>query len=156
MKVYIKTSAQHGKGVFAARPLEAGEDILQFAGETLHCAQVNFDDYHLQIGEQLYLGPSGAADDYVNHCCDPNAAFGNAESDSELSLVALRDIAADEEISWDYSTAIDEEDFAGFACACGAGNCRKRVTSFRHLEAAHQQRLAPYLLPYLKLKYAKL
>ncbi len=155
MKVYVKESVQHGKGVFAARPLVMGEGIIGFGGPVLEHSQVDFDDYHLQIGTELYLGPSGAPDDYVNHCCNPNAAFGSADSNEELMLFALRDIAADEEITWDYSTAIDEEDFAGFACACGADNCRKRVTSFRYLDNADQLRLAPYLLPYLKLKQAE-
>lgn len=155
MKVYVKASAQHGKGVFAATLIHTGEHILQFAGQILSRAQVDFDDYHLQIGDELYLGPSGAADDYVNHCCAPNAAFGNTASGAELTLIALRDISVDEEITWDYSTAIDEADFTGFPCACGAGNCRNRVNSFRHLDAVDQHRLAPHLLPYLKAKHGQ-
>ncbi|HLA75520.1 MAG TPA: SET domain-containing protein-lysine N-methyltransferase [Gammaproteobacteria bacterium] len=147
MKVYVKNSAQHGRGVFAGTPLCAGEEIIKFTGPLLHRAQLNPDDYHLQIDDELYLGPSGQPDDYVNHCCAPNAAFGDG-----LSLIALRDIAAHEEITWDYSTAIDEADFAGFPCCCGAPACRKIVASFRHLNAADQQRLAPYALPYLKAK----
>lgn len=147
MKVYVKNSAQNGKGVFAAARIRAGEKIIQFTGPLLHHSQVDPADYHLQIGEELYIGPSGRADDYVNHCCSPNAALAD-----NLSLVALCDIAADEEITWDYSTAIDEENFTGFPCACGVAHCRKVVKSFRHLEPADQRRLVPYLLPYLKAK----
>jgi SET domain-containing protein len=149
MNVYIKTSAQHGKGVFAARALRTGEPVVKFGGPLLRREQVNFDDYHLQIGTELYLGPSGQADDYVNHSCNPNTGFG-----ADLTLIALRDIAPDEEITWDYSTAIDEADFAGFPCCCGAPVCRKVVTSFRDLAPADQRRLAPYLLPYLKAQHA--
>lgn len=155
MKVYVKESVQHGKGVFAAVSLCAGEGIIQFAGAILEHWQVDFADYHLQIGDELYLGPSGAPDDYVNHCCNPNAAFGETMNTEDLMLFALRDIAADEEITWDYSTAIDEQNFTGFPCACGADNCRNRVNSFRYLDYADQLRLAPYLLPYLKLKRAR-
>ncbi len=149
MKVYIRESAQHGRGVFAARPIARGAEILQFAGPLLPAAQVDFNDYHLQVGPELYLGPSGEADDFVNHSCDPNAGFG-----ADLTLIALHDIAPDEEITWDYSTAIDEADFAGFPCVCGATLCRKRVNSFRHLDAVDQRRLAPHLLPYLKVQHA--
>jgi len=148
MKVRVKISAQHGKGVFAASAIAAGEEILTFTGPVLQRGQFKPDDYHLQIGENLYLGASGKADDYVNHSCDPNAGFGKG-----LTLVALRGIACGEEVTWDYSTAIDEEGFAGFPCCCGAVHCRSRVLSFRHLDMAEQQRLSPWLLPYLKLQY---
>ena len=148
MKVYIKSSPQHGRGVFARRPIAAGEVIVQFGGPQRRRSELQPDEYHLQIGDDLYLGASGEADDYVNHSCEPNAGFRDG-----LWLVARRDIAADEEITWDYSTAIDEEDFAGFACSCGAAGCRGFVRSFRHLDSDTQRRLGPWLLPYLRAKY---
>lgn len=146
--IYIKTSAQHGRGVFARRAIRAGEAILTFTGPLLTRAELREDDYHLQIGDELYLGPSGAADDYVNHSCEPNAGFRGG-----LVLVARRDIAPHEEITWDYGTAIDEADFAGFDCRCGAATCRGQVRSFRHLDRATQERLRPWLLPYLRTRY---
>lgn len=149
MKIYLKDSAQHGKGVFAAVPIATGEKILKFTGPLVQYSQLDHDDYHLQIGVELYLGPSGECDDYVNHCCNPNTTL-----DDDLNLVALRAISPDEEITWDYSTAIDEEDFPGFTCQCGAPNCRKIVRSFRHLELTDQLRLVPCLLAYLKTKYS--
>lgn len=148
MKVYIKSSSQHGKGVFARVAIRAGEEIMTFSGPLLTRAQVRDEDYHLQIDEDLYLGASGDADDYVNHSCVPNAGFRGGPV-----LVARRDIRADEEITWDYSSAIDEADFAGFACRCGASECRSEVRSFRHLDRTTQERLRPWLLPYLRTKY---
>lgn len=147
-KYYIKTSPQHGKGVFARTAIAAGELVLVFSGSRLHRAQVDFEDYHLQVDEDFYIGPSGAADDYVNHSCQPNCGFQNG-----LNLVALRAIAADEELTWDYSTAIDEADYPGFACSCGASLCRNEVRSFRDLSPEAQSRLRPWLLPYLAAKY---
>lgn len=148
MKYYVKNSPQHGKGVFARAAIAAGDSIMVFTGKRLHRSEVDFNDYHLQVGEDVYIGPSGNADDYVNHSCEPNCGFRNG-----LELVAMRDIAADEELTWDYSTAIDEEGFAGFPCSCGAAGCRKRVMSFRDLPAAAQARLRSWLLPYLVAKY---
>lgn len=134
--------------MFAARRIAAGEVILEFSGAVLSRAQVREDDYHLQIDEDRYLGASGQADDYVNHSCDPNAGFADS-----LRLVARRDITPDEEITWDYSCAIDEADFPGFPCRCGAASCRGRVRSFRHLDAMTRQRLEPWVMPYLRQKY---
>ena len=148
MKYCIKSSPQHGKGVFASRPIRKGDLIMTFSGPILHHTQVDHDDYHLQIDEEYYIGASGNADDYVNHACEPNCGFRDG-----LDLVALRDIAVDEEITWDYSTAIDEDDFDGFPCSCARAGCRKRVVSFRHLSPEVKERLQPWLLPYLRSKY---
>lgn len=148
MKFYIHDSKQHGRGVFARTLIRAGEEIMQFTGPRLQRADISEQDYHLQIGEDLYLGASGEADDYVNHSCAPNAGFG-----TDLKLLACRDIPAGEEITWDYSTTIDEADFTGFPCSCGASACRGTVHSFRHLPPAQQERLRPWLLPYLRVKY---
>ena len=148
MKVYIKSSLQHGRGVFAREPILAGETILTFSGPLLKRTDVREVDYHLQVGADLYLGASGEADDYVNHSCESNAGFRDS-----LVLVARRDIMVEEEITWDYSTAIDEEDFPGFACYCGAAACRGAVRSFRHLDPDTQVRLRGWLLPYLREKY---
>lgn len=150
MKVAARKSPQHGTGVFAETAIAAGELILVFTGPLLTRVQLDPHDYHLQIGDDLYLGPSGAADDYVNHSCDPNSGFIDG-----LRLVALRAIAAGEEITWDYSTAIDEEDFTGFTCQCGARNCRGSVRSFRHLDPATRARLRATALPYLREKYSR-
>lgn len=148
MKVYIKSSLQHGKGVFAQAPILAGETIITFSGPLLKRSEVHEEDYHLQVGADLYLGASGEADDYVNHSCNPNAGFRDG-----LVLVARRDIGPEEEITWDYSTAIDEEDFPGFACCCGAAACRGAVHSFRHLGPDTREQLRGWLLPYLREKY---
>lgn len=147
-KVIVKNSLQHGKGVFASCPIKIGEVILAFSGPLVHRSQVDWDDYHLQVGEDEYMGPSGCEDDFVNHSCSPNSAF-----DADLRLVALRDIATGEEITWDYGTAIDEVDFEGFPCRCGAPMCRGSVVSFRYLHPSMQKRLMPWALPYIKRKY---
>jgi SET domain-containing protein len=148
LRCYVKESTQHGKGVFASTDIRAGEPILSFGGPLLHRSQVDFNDYHLQVDDEHYLGPSRLADDYVNHSCDPNAGFRDG-----LVLVALRDIAQGEEITWDYSTAIDEPDFEGFACRCHTPRCRGLVASYRHLPGQLRAALWSSLVPYLKRRY---
>lgn len=148
MKVAARQSPQHGTGVFAQAAIAPGELILIFTGPLLARREVNPRDYHLQIGDDLYLGASGKEDDYVNHSCEPNSGFTDG-----LRLVALRAIAAGEEITWDYSTAIDEADFDGFTCQCAMPNCRGAVRSFRHLDPSTRERLRGIALPYLRDKY---
>jgi len=146
--IYVSESPQHGRGVFAGIPIAMGTALITFHGPLLRRAELDPYDYHLQIGDDLYLGASGEADDYVNHSCAPNAGFTEG-----LVLCAMRDIAVDEEITWDYSCAIDEADFLGFPCACGAVSCRGIVQSFRYLAPVVRERVRPWTLPYLRDRY---
>ena len=62
--------------------------------------------------------------DYLNHSCDPNIGFRDA-----ISIIAIRDISADEEMLIDY--AFWESDVAWKlkdACKCGSRKCRKNIT----------------------------
>ena len=135
-----------GKAVFATRRIFDGTCIGEIEGEVIsddeYRSRYAFD---LENGAQLEPAPPFR---FVNHSCEPNSGFRDG-----LDLVALRDILPGEEITWDYSTAIDESDFAGFPCGCGASVCRGIVASFRHLPAVVQQRIRPWLLPYLQDKY---
>jgi len=54
------------------------------------------------------MGPSGGVDDFFNHSCDPNA--GLQIDGQKVWLVAIKNITQGEEITWDYSTTMDEDD----------------------------------------------
>jgi len=69
----------------------------------------------------------------VNHSCDPNCGIVNG-----CDLVATRDIAEGEELAYDYSTTMDEDDWT-MPCACGSARCRGVVRDFVSLP--HEDRL---------------
>lgn len=144
-----------GKAVFAADGFRAGETILAFAGPRLSANRLprrrsGPADRHVQIGPDLYLGPSGAADDLVNHSCAPNA--GVRFLGTAIHLIAIRDIAPGEEITWDYSTTLADPDWT-MPCACGAEACRGTIAAFATLPAERREwyiarnLVAPYLRP---------
>ncbi len=62
----------------------------------------------------------------TNHSCDPNAAF-----DAEGMLVALRDIAPNEEITFDYLKHPTPASPWNFACRCGSSNCVGWISASR-------------------------
>lgn len=152
-KVVRGESPTHGAGVFAAEVIDKGEAIIVFKGPITHACETDFGDYHLQIGDDRYIGPSGDLDDLVNHCCEPNAGFHPASEIDAPLLIAKRVIAVGEEITMDYGAVIDEHGFEGFPCSCGVSSCRSIVTSFRHLSEVKKQALKPWVMPYLRDKY---
>jgi hypothetical protein len=133
----IVRESKTGRGVFAMERIAAGALLLRFTGPLLRYEQTTPQTLALQIGPDLYIGESGAADDCVNHSCDPNA--GLIIDGTDVRLIALRDIAADEQITFDYSTTMDEDDFE-FACLCGSPRCRGRIRDFKHLPTSLQRR----------------
>ena len=129
MKLIVK-GGTHGQGVFTEEPIPASSLIMQFTGPFLRYAETNASTYALQIGPDLYVGASGSFDDYVNHSCDPNAGFRIKGTTAELH--AIRDIAAGEEIFFDYSTTLDEDDFT-MTCLCGSACCRRTIRDGKYL-----------------------
>lgn len=139
-----------GHGVFARRPIAQGELLAVFGGtvvsaEQLREASSTFRRLTLQIDEDLFVvstteGPA----DWFNHACDPNAGLRG-----QLSLVALRSIAAGEEVSYDYAMS-DGSAYDEFPCACGALRCRGRVTGsdwqLPELWSRYGDHFSPYLL----------
>ncbi len=98
----------------------------------------------LQVEDGAYLlteqeGPA----DWVNHCCEPNAGMRGT-----LTLVAMRDIQAGEEICFDYAMT-DGSDYDEFDCGCGAVFCRGRVTGNDWQLPELWERYAGYFSPYL-------
>jgi hypothetical protein len=140
-----------GRGVFAVEPLRAGSALIRYSGPILRYAQTTPQTLAVQIGPDEYLGASGGLDDFVNHCCDPNAGMKIAGTD--VQLIAIRDISPGEQITFDYSTTMDEDDFE-FDCLCGSPVCRGRIRDFKHLPAELKRKYAALgVVPVYNQKY---
>lgn len=119
--------SRFGKGLFADASIAAGTVICKVSGKQMdfhttlqmnekesHGLQIDFDSYILCEAPFLYS----------NHSCEPNCALNK-----KLEMFALRDIAAGEELLWDYSTSMLERHWT-MQCACGSSNCRQVIRDF--------------------------
>jgi len=164
----LKDAPGKGQGLFAARAIRQGKHILHvdlniFAPYTLaELERVVAQNPALNGDHANYVGhghyvieETPAA--YMNHSCDPNCYF-KMQSIAVYDVYALRDIAADEELTHDYA-AVSVDQFAGQAtwvleCRCGSPNCRGRVTGdFFQMPEEWQARYAANLPPSIKRKY---
>lgn len=132
----------NGRGVYAIASFAPRECIFRFSGPLFSSAGLPtpYDDYYdhyVQIGENVFMGPSGDIDDYFNHSCDPNAALIIKEND--VKLIALRAIDVGEEIVWDYSVTMLDDDWC-IPCACGSDHCRGNIREFKYLPADIQSK----------------
>ncbi len=136
----VKPSKLHGNGVFALRDIPSGTRILQYAGKRLTPEQadalfpVNPDEpfhtffFALSNGKIVDGGQGGNDSRWINHSCAPNCEGHENQDGSRVFIVAMRDIAAGEELLYDYSLVIDdeitEELKQNYRCLCGAAQCR--------------------------------
>lgn len=136
MTISVKPSSIAGFGVFANVPFAAGETIHVMSGKNISFVgagirvirgQLTIDN-PLNIGKYRYRlldDPSVR----FNHNCDPNAGLRK-----EAEMFAYRDIAAGEEITFDYSLTVLPTPFTArwrMPCGCGAPSCRGTVTDIR-------------------------
>ena len=106
----------------------------------------------IQVDEDLFLASAELPEpgDMVNHSCDPNCGLVGA-----MVVVAMRDIAVGEEISFDYAMC-DGTDYDEFSCECGSPRCRGTVTGHDWRLPELQARYRGWFSPYLERRIARL
>ncbi len=135
-----------GRGVFATAPISRGTLLVTCAGWLATSDKLHDDWLAMQVGPDLWLCSNGAClDECINHSCDPNAGFATGEP----VLFAVREIAAGEQIAWDYSTSIAEMGWT-LECLCGSRKCRQVIRSWWELSAEERDRMRPIALTYLR------
>lgn len=130
-----------GKTVIATQDIPKGEVMVVFGGravtrETLDQISSELGRHALQIGKNIFLLQSKLEEgDYINHSCNPNLGV-----EGQITLVAMRDIKAEEEVCFDYAM-VDMSNADEFDCLCGSDFCRRKITG------------EDWRLPELQLRY---
>lgn len=139
--LFLAPSDIAGRGVYTLFELPQGKSVMTFRGPIVHGRRLPNDtvgepSWLLQVGSQLYMGPSGELDDEVNHSCDPNCYLllrhdpqhPNAlPTGHVVVLVTRRAVPIGVELTYDYGTTIGLDDGWSMVCRCGAPNCRRLV-----------------------------
>jgi SET domain-containing protein len=143
--VYLKDSPMQGKGVFAARAFTIDELVLEIDDShvvtdehILTPEQHEFDLDYLEDKTVLMQEP----EKYINHSCDPNTYVKT--QNGVRQVLAMRNIAEGEEITYDYS--INGDNDGTFICNCGSEKCRSVYQGdFFKLPIPLQLQYLPYL-----------
>lgn len=125
-----------GYCIRAKRNISEGEFIYRFAGRTISFLETTTrgecECMSLQYEKDKYIDTE-VPGRFVNHSCEPNAGlFQN------FDLKAIVDIPIHHEITFDYSTSMDEDHYQ-MECLCGTPSCRKIVTDFKLLPSSVQR-----------------
>ncbi len=135
----VRNSPIHGRGVFAARTIRKGAQIIEYRGRRISTeAADDLPDsdadnpfhtflFELNDGRVIDAGVRGNAARWINHSCNPNCE-PYEDDDDRVYIAAKRTIRAGEELSYDYKLNVPGRRtarvIASYACRCGAPRCR--------------------------------
>lgn len=130
----IAPSKIREEGVFTTVDIPAGVPICEMTGNIQNESELA-DPNHpaiLQIGEDIFLSPSGEIDDKFNHSCNPNSTLHVVGKRAFLYSLYL--IKKGSEITFDYSTSsTDTYESWKMNCKCGYIKCRKVISGYQYL-----------------------
>ena len=138
-RIQVRSSGIHGKGVFALRPIAAGTRIIEYTGSVITWKEAQRrhphdpDDpnhtFFFHIDDKRVIdGNDGGSAKWINHACDPNCEADEDEAAGRVFIKSLRDIAAGEELNYDYGLILDGKHTnkakKEFECRCESPRCR--------------------------------
>jgi hypothetical protein len=138
----IRSSAIHAAGCYTTRAIKKGTRICEYDGPRFSKDEADerykdrFITYLFSCGTKGEVIDGFGTAMFINHCCDPNCE--TEDDDGRIFVLALRDIAAGEELTYEYHL-YDSDDAEG-DCYCGAENCRG--TMFSEAEVKRRARKA--------------
>jgi uncharacterized protein len=142
--------SEGGCGVFAKADIVKDELVSLWGGRIIGKDELDpsiprFTQRVLQLDKDLYLLTSEEPEpnDCFNHSCNPNLGFFG-----QIGLVAMRDIRAGEELTFDYAMS-DGSPYDEFECFCGSSNCRKKITGDDWKLPELWEKYDGYFSPYL-------
>ncbi|WP_323761262.1 SET domain-containing protein-lysine N-methyltransferase [Maricaulis sp.] len=110
----LDRSPTHGWGTVLENAVLAGETVLGIDGPV----GAEQTPYSFRTDDNRHVEPTGYGH-FVNHACEPSCGIVYDSVTALPTLVALRDLAAGEEVTFDYTGT--EGDLAGaFECRCPA------------------------------------
>ncbi len=137
----IRSSSIHAAGCYTIRPIRKGARVVEYDGPRMpkSLADTRYEGrditYLFACSGNTVIDGFGTAM-FLNHCCDPNCE--TEIDDDRIFIIAVRDIAAGEELTYEYNLYDSDDDTQD--CYCGATQCRG--TMFSDMELKRRARIA--------------
>lgn len=134
---------RNGQGIVALKAFARGATVCRIRGRIVSADTVwgywqrgnaRRGGNCFRFDADRYLDPEGEIGAWANHSCNPNT--GIIKDARGLKLIAIRAIAAGEEIVHDYATLLGADDVWTMRCNCGEPGCRRVIGKFSRLPAA--------------------
>jgi hypothetical protein len=131
MGLIIRSSAIHAAGCYTTTPIKKGARVAQYTGHPMTKRQADkaYQDslltYLFGLGDGKIVIDGHSTAMFINHSCQANCE--TRELRGKVWIVAIREIAPGEEITYDYCLYDGGDDEA--YCNCGTPKCRGTMYS---------------------------
>lgn len=131
MALIIRSSDIHAAGCYTMDPIRKGSRVVEYTGPRIpkDLADAKYENspttYLFGVGDGSMVIDGHGTAMFINHSCDPSCE--TEESDGRVWISAIRNIAAGEELTYDYYLYDGDDDEA--RCNCGSANCRGSMYS---------------------------
>jgi SET domain-containing protein len=126
MTLIIRSSAIHAAGCYTMAPIRKGARVVEYTGPRIpkEEADEKYQDspttYLFGVGDGRTVIDGHGTAMFINHSCEPNCE--TEEMDGRVWIMAIRNIKAGEELTYDYYLYDGDDDEA--LCNCGSKKCR--------------------------------
>lgn len=140
--ITVRRSHIHGNGVFAAKDIPAGTELIEYKGRRIGNEEADreYDEiwsghtFLFTLNDQWIIDANVGGNDarWINHGCAPNCIpylheHPKDPKKDKVIIETLRDVKAGEELTYDYGISFNRPYTARlkkvWACRCGAPNC---------------------------------
>ena len=135
-RLFLRASPVHGCGCYTLDAIRSGARVAEYDGPRMTKADADERYQHRDVtylfgvsGNDTVIDGFGAAM-FINHCCEPNCQ--TEEDDGHIYVMALRNIAAGEELTYEYHLYDSDDDDQ--PCYCGAESCRGTMFSNKEIK----------------------
>ncbi|KAK9369091.1 hypothetical protein V1509DRAFT_621097 [Lipomyces kononenkoae] len=137
--VRFARSAIHNWGLYAMENIPANDMIIEYVGEVVRQPVADMRErrylkngigssYLFRIDESTVVDATkrGGIARFINHCCTPSctAKIIKVEGQKRIVIYALRDIMANEELTYDYKFEREVNSDERIPCLCGSSGCK--------------------------------
>ena len=137
MGLLIRSSAIHAAGCYTTTAIRKGQRVAEYTGPRLSKdeADTAYEDspitYLFGLGDGKVVIDGHCMAMFINHSCDANCE--TEELKGRVWITAIKNIAAGEEITYDYCLYDGGDDEA--TCNCGAKKCRGTMYSSEEVKS---------------------
>lgn len=144
MALIIGSSAIHAAGCYTTSFISKHSPVAEYTGARIAKEEADriYQDspmtYLFGIGDGATVIDGFGTAMFINHSCEPNCEAD--EREGRVWIIALRDIAPGEELTYDYNLYDGDEDEA--RCNCGSAACRRTMYSIDEIRRRNKNRRA--------------
>lgn len=120
----------NGFGLFTKEPIKKGTFIIEYVGELISADEADRrgGQYLFEINSRWTIDGKGRDNlaRYINHSCRPNCESDTNERKKQITITAIKNIGAGEELTYDYGKMFWNDYIKPKGCRCNKCTEKKK------------------------------